>query len=71
MALRSKLGLTSSRVLPSMCVKGMQAEDIESALAQFRTRYAPSDGPLSWTTGQTLPTSHMPTKSDTPASETN
>ena len=69
--LRTQFALTSSQALPSTCVKGMQGEDIASALAQFRTRYAPSARPSNWTTGVTLPTSPPPTKSDGPGSETN
>ena len=51
-------GLTSLELLPVTCAKGMLAEDIKSALAQFRTRFAPSARPLSWKSG-TIPASNQ------------
>ena len=40
--------LRSLEVSPVTSVKGALAEDIKSALAQFRTRYAPSARPSKW-----------------------
>jgi hypothetical protein len=48
--------LHSCSALPDMYVKGLQAGDIKSASAQFRTRYAPSARPSNWTSAQTPPT---------------
>jgi hypothetical protein len=45
--------LHSSRLLPVMSVKGKRVEDTESALAQFRTHFAPSARPLNWTSNPT------------------
>ena len=63
--LASKLKLTSSRVLPDMYVKGMQAEEIRSAQAQSKQRLAPSARPSNWTIGGTSPMSRAPTESST------
>ena len=49
-ALQESNELTSSPALPAMYVKGMRVKDTRSASAQFRTRYAPSARPSSWTT---------------------
>jgi hypothetical protein len=48
-----QIGLHSSRLLPVMSVKGKRVEDTESALAQFRTHFAPSARPLNWTSNPT------------------
>ena len=52
--------LHSWKLSPAMCVKRMQAEDIKSGLAQFRTRHVPSERPLRWHASQTPPTSQPP-----------
>jgi hypothetical protein len=45
--------LHSSPLLPVTSVKGKRVEDTESALAQFRTHFAPSARPLNWTSNPT------------------
>ena len=54
--LKSTHKLTSLKVSPATSVKGTQAEDIKSALAQFRTRFAPSARPSRWHDSPTQPT---------------
>ena len=51
-----QLGLPSCRLLPVTSVKGMRVEDTKSALPLFRTRFAPSARPSSWTSSPTPPT---------------
>lgn len=61
--LQSHHKLHSWQLSPVTSVKGTQDEDIQSALAQFRMRYAPSARPLNWTSAPTPSTSqeHMDT----------
>ena len=62
--------LTSLKDSPATSVKGAQAEDIKSALAQFRTRFAPSARPSRWHECPTQPTSQPPTEhTGTPSSK--
>ena len=51
-----RAGLHSSRLLPVTSVKGKRVEDTQSALGQFRTRFAPSARPSNWTSNPTPPT---------------
>ena len=68
--LRHQTKLHSSKLSPAMSVKGMQDEDIKSAMAQFRTRYAPSARPSRWHSSPTPPTSREPTgHTGTPSSK--
>jgi hypothetical protein len=55
--LQKQRGLTSWQLSPVTSAKGMLAEDIKSALAQFRTRFAPSARSSNWTDDQT-PSTH-------------
>ena len=51
--LRSQYKLQSSQLSPVTSVKGMQDEDIKSALAQFRMRFAPSARAANWRLNET------------------
>lgn len=51
-----QLELHSLRVLPNMYVKGLQDEDIQSGMGQYRQRYRPSERSANWTQNGTLPT---------------
>ena len=57
--LKSQLRLQSWQLSPVTSVKGMLAEDIESALAQFRMRFAPLARSSNWLSDQTRPTKRM------------
>ena len=54
--------LRHSSVSLATSVKGMQDEEIKSALAQFRQRYQPSGRPSNWTANPTPPTSPVKDK---------
>ena len=60
--LQSQNRLHSWNPLPVTSAKGMLAEDIQSALAQFRTRFAPSARPSNWLTNPTPATNQQPTE---------
>ena len=59
--LKTERKLHSLKLSPVTSVKGTQDEDIKSALAQFRTRYAPSARPSRWRASPTQPTNPPPT----------
>ena len=61
-SLTTRLELTTSATTLLGLEKGMLDVDIKSALAPFRTRFAPSERPSSWLASTTPPTSPMPTK---------
>ena len=59
--LRHQHKLQSWELSPVTSVKGGQAEDIKSALAQFRMRYAPSARAANWLLNPTRSTTPKPT----------